>query len=330
MGDPEENARAIEAELRSIASAYEDGQFGTFWRQVKQVSDMFKTLKPIRREDRERLWKELGTLCDNAKDQQAKLDDQSKANAHSLEGEIQSLASQHWSGIMCTQRDYGAFWAHAKEVSQMFKTLKPIRREERERLWQKFSAACEETRDRQNSENEGRRFKSEQHRSDILAEAERARPCDLPLPGLGIDVQEMKALGQVLREAGQLLSKYKHEMFGEHKQECFDRIQEVRRAHDVWWDLIKGQRVQQHQDYQARVRANLEKNYEQHRRATDALSRARAHADDLRDQIASAWSDDFRERASGWLAEQEEKIADIEAHIQRIEGWISENEQKLR
>jgi hypothetical protein len=119
-------------------------------------------------------------------------------------------------------------------------------------------------------------------------------------------------------------------MFGEHKKECFDRIQEVRRVQDAWWELLKGHRAQRHEDHQGRVRANLEKNYEQHRRATDALSRARAHADELRDQIASAWSDDFRERALGWLSEEEARISDIEAHVQRIEDWIRENEQKLR
>jgi len=56
----------------------------------------------------------------------------------------------------------------------------------------------------------------------------------------------------------------------------------------------------------------------------------RNHADDLRDKISSAWNDDFRDRAYGWLSETEDKIRDIEDSIQRIEDWIREDEEKLR
>ena len=322
-----ENAKTIESELQSLASVCNDSNFDVFWGKVKSVSGLFKTLKPLRQEDRDRLWAEFDVLCEDVKRRQAKVNEQAKGNADFIDGAIQSLASGHWAGM--TQRDYRSFWAHAREISQIFKTTRPLRREDRERLWQRFHGICEETKERQRSENDNRRIRSKIHRDSILDDVERARPCSL-FGFLPPDVAEMKALGHALKEAGQLLSKHKDEMLGEHKQECFERIQEVRSAQDAWWEELKGHRAQQHQDFQARVRANLEKNYEQLRRARDALSRARARADDLRDQISSAWSDGFRDRASGWLDEEEGRIRDIEAHIERIEGWIRENEVKLR
>lgn len=144
------------------------------------------------------------------------------------------------------------------------------------------------------------------------------------------DVQEMKVLGRMLRNASSMLSKYKEEMFGEHKQECFDRIQEIRRIHDAWWDELKRHRSRKQEEFQQRVIYNLEKNYERHRKATEALRRMRNHADDLRVKIRTAWNDDFRDRAYVWLSETEDKIRYIEDSIQRIEDWIREDEEKLR
>ena len=211
----------------------------------------------------------------------------------------------------------------------MFKTLKPLLRKDRERLWDKYSSICEETKRKQHSEHENRKIKSEEHFNYIIKEVERARPCSL-FGFLPPNVQEMKELGRVLRNAGSMLSKYKEEMFGEHKQECFERIQEIRHIHDAWWEELKRHRSKKQEEFQQRVRANLEKNYERHRKASDALHRMRNHAENLRDKISSAWNDEFRDRAYGWLSETEDKIIDIEDSIQRIEGWIHEDEEKFR
>ncbi len=253
-------------------------------------------------------------------------DEKARANARAIESEIQSLASGHWDWF---ERQYKDFWAHARQISHMFKTLKPLRREDRERLWNKFNSICEETKRKQQSEYENRKYKSERHRNDIISEAERARPCSL-FGFFPPDVQEMKALGLVLRNASSMLSKYKSEMFGEHKQECFERIQEIRRVHDAWWEELKRHRSRRQEEFQQRVRANLERNYERHRKASDALRRLRNHADDLRHKISTAWNDDFRNRAYGWLSETEDKIRDIEDSLRQIEEWIREDEEKLR
>ncbi len=253
-------------------------------------------------------------------------DKDAKSNAREISSEIDSLSSGHWHLF---ERQHKEFWAHAKKISHMFKTLKPLSRDDRERLWLKFSSICDEVKSKQKSINEKRQLRSQQHRNDIMREAERARPCSLF--GLDLpDVEEMKALGVVLRNTSKQLSENKQEMFGEHKQECFERIQEIRRVHDAWWESLKKHRSNKQEEFQHRVRQNLEKNYERHQKATDALRHIRSHADDLRDQISSAWNDDFRDRAYGWLSEAEDKIRDIEDSIQRIEDWIREDEDKLK
>ena len=249
-----------------------------------------------------------------------------KANAEAIDSEIQALESGHWNLF---NRVYKNFWAHAKRISEMFKTLKPLRKEDRERLWGKFNSVCEDVKRRQKSEHENRKIKSEQHRNSVLSEIESARPATL-FGFLPPDIAEMKALGQVLRKAGRMLSEHKSEMWGEHKQECFHRIQEIREIHDIWWEHLKGHKTQKHEDFQARVKANLERNYDRHRKATQALESCRRHADKLRDDIASAWNEDWKDKAYGWLSETDDKIRDIERSIEQIEEWIKEDEEKLR
>ena len=183
-------------------------------------------------------------------------DEKAHTNAKAIESEIQSILSGHWDWF---KRQYKDFWIHARHISEMFKTLKPLRKEDRERLWGKFNSVCEEVKRKQQSEHDNRKFKSSQHRKDIIHEAEGARPCSL----FGFDppdVREMKALGGVLKNAGLMLSKHKEEMFGEDKQECFVRIQEIRHIHDLWWEEHNRHRSKRQEEFQERVRNNLDKN----------------------------------------------------------------------
>jgi len=75
--------------------------------------------------------------------------------------------------------------------------------------------------------------------------------------------------------------------------------------------------------------ANLENNRGRLYSAASNLEKMRASKSDLEDKISSAWNDDFRERAEGWLSELNDKIGSVEEYIDRIEAWIREDEEKL-
>jgi hypothetical protein len=246
-------------------------------------------------------------------------------NAKKIESELDLLKGGHWRSPL--QRDYHAFWAHAKEINELFKTLKPLDKEERERLWEKMNTICNNTKTKQQSEVDSRKYKSKQHRDWIIKQAESCRPIQFLV--IQSNVEEMKDMGKRLKETGQYLSRYKEEMLHEDKAECFERIQDVRHAQDLWWDAHKGNRQQRADDFKDRVRANLEKNRERYDKTSEALRKMRASEDNLRDQINSAYNDNWRDKAYGWLSELEDKIRDTEAHLDRIEGWIREDEAKL-
>jgi hypothetical protein len=196
-------------------------------------------------------------------------------------------------------------------------------------LWNRFGNICNEVRIRQSSESLDRKVESKSHYEDIISLINSSKVntffgFDSP------DIEEMKRLGNLLKRAGELLSENKHRMLATHKQECFNEIKEVRKEHDAWWEGLKRNKQHKKDNFNTSVRANLDKNYEKHRKATQTLERLKDHRYKLQNDIDSAWSDSFKDRAYGWLSETEDKICDIERFIVKLEDWISEDEAKLR
>lgn len=219
-------------------------------------------------------------------------------------------------------------WAKAAEIQRGFNGVRYPTKEQREQAWKRFNSLRDDASRLSKSENDSRKWKSESLKSDIMNKIHSSKPNDM-FGFHAVNIEEMKSLGRILRDAGHMLSKHKRDMLGEHKQECFEAIQEMRKVHDVWWDQLKNEKSRRNSDFKARMRRNLDKNYERLRKAKNALGRARSHADELRKKIDSAWNESYRGRALGWLSEEEARIADIERSIEQIEGWIREDENKL-
>jgi hypothetical protein len=335
--EAEVNARSVGSKIDDLQQCASNGNHKDFWALAKEISGLFKTLKPIRREDREQLWSTFSTVCDEAKAEQNAWRARSRKLADSILHDIK----QAWPSSFTLSTD--ALRTSLKDLGVDLKRAGDALSEHKHEMSAEHKKECfdaiQETRAKHNEcwdqvkgDQEKKRWRSEYLRSDILDDIERTRPCQIAIlpAGVGlVTVDELKALGANLKQAGERLHNHKDEMFGEHKQECFKAIQDMREVHQAWWDSSKQQRAQNHEDWIARRRANLEKLYSMHQKATGALAKARAHADELREQIASAWNDDFRERAEGWLAEEEDRIRDIESSVERIEEWIREQEDKL-
>jgi hypothetical protein len=276
-----------------------------------------------------------------------------ETNYKDLDAKIDRLESK----LLATQSIFGFHeWDEVfrltKEIQEDFK--KKIRypsKAERDAAWQRFFNLRE---DAYRIKREKVEEKSKQHYDEInryLRDADYSgvQETILNIVTLGMlrtTADDMKWKGKQLREAGNLFKSVKHEMTKEHKAEIHERIVSIRESHDAFWGQYKEhleerakvrdekhraweERQERRKAAKERIRANIEKNEEKLSKARDALRRHQQRRDDLRDQIASAWSDSFRERAEGWLDEVDDKISDIEQHIDRLEGWISEDESKL-
>lgn len=241
-----------------------------------------------------------------------------------------------------TRDDWSPVFELMKEIQADFNNkVKYPTREERETAWQTFCSLRSEAHEKSRERNAERSDYRMIEINRLLGEAEWDAISDefgdiLTFYTAVTTRDTMKEKGRHLYEAGQLLSKYKHEMTREHKDEVFERIRQIREQHDIFWGRYKEYQEEKQRQYEQkrdnareRIEANLDKNREQLRKAQDALERQKDHRRDLEDKIASAYSDGFRERAEGWLDEANDKIADIEASIDRIEGWIDEGRSKL-
>lgn len=228
--------------------------------------------------------------------------------------------------------DWSAIREHATDIHQGFKQVRYPTREQREEAWTRFKAFENEAFEQRTREQKERRWKSEAHRNDILGRVSDARPVGLGLLGEN-PREELRALGGVLKEAGQLLSRHKSEMLAEHKQECFAAIQEMREIQQAEWDGLNrerdARRSARDEDSRARARANLEANQDRYRRLAESIERDRHHAEKLRADIVGAWTEGFKLRAAEWLAETEDRIASKEEFLREIERWIQEDERRL-
>lgn len=221
---------------------------------------------------------------------------------------------------------YQDFWNKAKEISALFKELKPLAKDDRDLLWGRFNNLCGEVKEKQKSEYSVLESLSRGHHDEIMSIAEQAvLPHGTRLP----DIRELLDRGQALKTAGDLLGKYKHEMLAKHKKACFDRIQMIRREQSTVWENVNPEKTRLPADSEARLRKNLEINRERYRKAAGALENFQIGAANLREYIASCGEPDKVAKATARLTETLARIKDIAEGIKKLEKWIEEDERTL-
>src|SRR5712691_4265777 len=71
-----DNAATVEDAIGHLRLTLDAQQYGDFWTNVKDVVFLFKDIKPLPSNDRARLWAGFGSLCERAKDEQARAREQ--------------------------------------------------------------------------------------------------------------------------------------------------------------------------------------------------------------------------------------------------------------
>ncbi len=221
---------------------------------------------------------------------------------------------------------YQEFWKQAKHIMALFKELKPLAACDRDLLWRQFNALCHEVKEKQKTGYGTLESSSREHFDEIMKLVEQARlSTDLPSP----EIHELVERGEALKNAADMLGKFKHEMIAKHKKTCFDRIQEIRKTHDAAWKAVKSGMVRQRSETESRVRKNLETNYERYRKAAGALENFQIGRDHIRKFLVTCENSDKVAKATVQLAETEARIKDIEEGIRKLEKWIAEDERTL-
>jgi hypothetical protein len=222
---------------------------------------------------------------------------------------------------------YQDFWNQAKVITSLFKELKPLAQSDRDLLWKQFNALCREVKEKQKTSYGTLESLSQGHFDEIMKLLEQAQlPTDAPAP----EIHELVERGQSLKNAGDLLGKFKHEMIAKHKKSCFDHIQKIRKTHDATWESVKAGKPRQQLETESRVRKNLEANYERYRKAAGALENFQIGRRHIRTFLATCENPDKAAKAIAQLAETEARIKDIEEGIRKLDKWIAEDERVLK
>lgn len=250
-------------------------------------------------------------------------------NAEHLAGEIEklaALASPIRQNLPIITK-YQDFWNAAKQITGLFKNLKPLARDDRELLWNRFNTLCREVKESQKPEYGKLEAVSLGHFDEIMKQVERA---GFPAGALPRDIHDLVEHGQALKTAGDLLGRYKQEMLARHKKTCFDRIQTTRTALDAMWDRSNAGKPRPEAGNISRVQKNLELNYERYRKASTALENFQSSAAYIRRFLADCDDQERRARATAELAETERRINEIKDAIQTFGKWIEKDERALK
>lgn len=245
------------------------------------------------------------------------------------------------------RHDWRPVWELCKRIQYEFRGCKDFpSKEAHQEAWRRFQEVRSRASALADQEKEAARDQSGRIRDDILYIVKDCRYSPLDDIIFFFDpttVDEMKAMGQRLKKAGGKLSENKHWMLAEHKNQCFEAIQEARKSQDMFWEKRKqlsaerrqanerrrAENERKREAWEERTRANMQRNREKLSKAEGARDRTLDRIRDIEDKISETTSEKWQGIFSEWLSEAHAKLVDIEESIDRIKGWISEDEDRL-
>jgi hypothetical protein len=250
------------------------------------------------------------------------------ANAEHLDREIKKLLAltspiRENCPVITKYQD---FWNQAKQLTTLFRELKPLAQRDRDLLWNQFNDLCRDVKEKQKTEYGALENMSQVHFNEIMQLADFAQ---VPPGALTGEIHDLVERGQSLKRASDLLGKFRTEMIAKHKKACFDRIQEIRKTHNAAWAPLKNEKPTQQSITRSFVRKNLDANHERRKKAAVALENFQIGRGHILTFLASCRDPMKEASAKAQLAETEARIKDIEEGIRKLDTWIAEDERAL-
>src|SRR5207248_934329 len=138
-------------------------------------------VKPLSRQNREELWDRFNQFRDRAREAQdaywTRRNEVLNSNRAEIDHALQHLENAHnldWiSDFMGYRKELDGFWDEVADVTELFKTLKPLRRGDREELWNWFSNVKSKAKQAEDRYYEAKRERHEEWRQKTEAALER-------------------------------------------------------------------------------------------------------------------------------------------------------------
>jgi|CXWL01.1.fsa_nt_gi hypothetical protein len=254
--------------------------------------------------------------------------------------DLERMIDSRRQGIIFISHDFRPVWEKARDIQAIFNNgVKFPTSEMRQTVWERFRTLRDEASQVFKEQQDQIRGHSAERRNDILAEAKSAeyRPIEDAIFFFDrTTVEDMKVKARQLKEAFEMLSRYKDQMLGEHKVECHERLREVRESHDLWWSRYKETWSERQTDRQEareskkeKIRANLDKNREKLRSDEERLEKARERIEENRGKLEETTSEKWIGIYTEWIEKDEAKVESIEGWINTLHEWIRQGEEQL-
>lgn len=316
----DQNVQTIESQLSILKEKCHEFDFRPkpFWDYVKTLNSSFKTLKPIDRNERERLWSKFQGLCEKAKSLQKDANDKFKYQSKESKSNILYYIKE--AGLW-KKENYSKAQELMGKAMKLMKSSK-LTKDDRECCWEEWKR----TKDNLTF------AKNQERKNNYLIIKEKI----VAMSSIAAYYDPKDALKEIKNIQGMLRNYPMDDVYWKEVQESLQR----------YWNMAQG-RLDEHyrqkqRDWESKQAEYREKKARWRQKQEDALDRfiniisknedyidrLRSQIDDLEDKMWDG-SDSFKSRASGWVSEKQDKIRDIQNSNSDLEDKIRDIRRQL-
>jgi ElaB/YqjD/DUF883 family membrane-anchored ribosome-binding protein len=321
------NASSIEHEIESLKQNHR-GQPHEFWAHAKEISGMFKMLKPLLQEDREALWAEFSSICESAKREMESRQDHSKQKRDIIESKIQEARYQaQGAGTFSELSEAKSMlnealqwmkdgWGGFNIPTEMFQTLLgnegKLLREDRDQCWEKWKEANDAIKYKR---QELCNLNYDHFHSKAYDALNTAHYNPREAKSMVIEIQQEMKGTQMTKPQFQEIHDVLNNAWQEANSRLKEAYQEKQRKHHEWLE-----RMQEHIERWSEL---IEKN-------EDVIAGIEKDIDRCEEMEAEARTGEFGDTVRGWIEEKYKKIEDIRETNRELEEKIRSVESKIR
>lgn len=240
-----------------------------------------------------------------------------------LFGKVQSLFDK--ISLSLSNEDMHTLWNEVRNIQLWFNSHSRVLTQEQQACWNLFQGARNALFAK---EREFMKDNSIVYARGIMDIVQKAHIPDSfsPTQPFSVALKYLTQVDKWLWEAGDMLRRYKKEMFREHKDKCYEAIIEARKKYDAC--IVPTRRL----DSIDRAKYRIAKNHEALNRCTITLNRQQRLKQKLEKEIIGSYNDPewIDVCARPWIQGHIALINDIKVAISRHEKWIQEDEELLR
>lgn len=329
------NIATIEWEINSLKSNYVNSfkeDYKGFWAQVRHINGLFKTLKPMDRDERQKLWEIFSAICEDTKrrssNESLKKASQSKGKLDGIRDLIKDAYFQAKGGTtreelttakemlqqaLARMKDgWGGYNLPTELVSSILGDDGILSKEDRDYCWAKWKEASDTINYRWNELSNLNYNECIKDAWNALSSANDGDPYEAQ--------EKVKNLQSKMK--GKLILK-------ERREEIFGVLDRAWQAASNKIREKKEEKVKKQSEWRDRMHSHLQRWENQISNTETLIDRIRGQIDDLEGKASCARTAEFADRVRGWIQEKYDFINKLQDQIREIENKIGSVKDKL-